>query len=412
MTLLTDQGKAARSVQPFPDLSRLIHPIDLETFRREHWERQPLRLHRNDPDYYAELLTLDDVDQVLANSPSMRPDDLRVVIGGREIPVAELRASHGRNGTANAIEALYECYRRGSTIILNALDQRWEPLKRLSHALGAEASARFQMNVYLTPAGSQGFNAHYDTHDVFVLQVYGTKRWRLYGAPYALPLANKPHDKSVPPPEEPEQEFDLSRGDLLYLPRGTIHSAAAQDSASVHITVGVHPVLYSAVLKDALGRLFDDDARFRGGLPIGFAGEDVARNEVVRTLADLIRLVGTKLSPDEMLIDAARQAVSISSPLLRHHLTDLEGTPGLTADTRVRRRPGVQWCLSDDGGVVALQFHNKAVQLPMHVADEVRFVAESNNNGFTGSAIPGDLDEPGRIVLVQTLLREGFLTLA
>ena len=45
----------------------------------------------------------------------------------------------------------------------------------------------FQMgggaNVYLTPAGAQGFAPHYDDIEAFVLQLEGRKRWRVYKPP-------------------------------------------------------------------------------------------------------------------------------------------------------------------------------------------------------------------------------------
>ncbi|MFJ9909859.1 hypothetical protein ACIRVK_44995 [Streptomyces sp. NPDC101152] len=52
------------------------------------------------------------------------------------------------------------------------------------------------------------------------------------------------------------------------------------------------------------------------------------------------------------------------------------------------------------------------VRLPAAVADELRFVAGSGNEGVTAKNIPGDLDDPGRLTLMHTLVREGFLTLA
>ena len=39
----------------------------------------------------------------------------------------------------------------------------------------------------LTPEGAQGFDPHFDTHEVFVLQVEGHKHWRLYGPGRVLP---------------------------------------------------------------------------------------------------------------------------------------------------------------------------------------------------------------------------------
>ena len=41
-------------------------------------------------------------------------------------------------------------------------------------------------NAYLTPAHCQGFAPHFDDVDAFILQVEGTKRWRLY-APRSTP---------------------------------------------------------------------------------------------------------------------------------------------------------------------------------------------------------------------------------
>ena len=43
------------------------------------------------------------------------------------------------------------------------------------------------------------------------------------------------------------------QGRVLYLPRGWLHSAAAQDDVSAHLTVGVHVVTRYALV-EALGR--------------------------------------------------------------------------------------------------------------------------------------------------------------
>jgi ribosomal protein L16 Arg81 hydroxylase len=407
MTLLTDQGRAAVVPRPSVDLSRLIDPVDAETFRREYWQRRPLYVHRDDPGYFDGLLSLADVDRVLSLS-TIRGGDLRVVQEGKEVEVSKLVPDKTR--TAGQLDALYEKYRTGHTVVINALDNRWEPLRQLVRSLGAEVNARFQVNVYVTPAGNRGFRQHYDTHDVFVAQVHGTKHWQLAQGPIELPLESQSGKKPDPEPA-PEREIEMRCGDLLYLPRGTLHAATANDTASVHLTIGMHPVLWSQVLEDAVTEVFHTDVRFRESLPLGFARDEGLRRLVQARFGELVATLGERLPPAGLAADAVARATSIARPVLDGHILDLEHLDEVAVDTKVARRPELQFDIAVEGDVVRLRFHGKAVRLPAHVAEEVRYVAESDRGGFTGRDIPGDLDEPGRVVLVRTLVREGFLAL-
>ncbi|MER0447383.1 cupin domain-containing protein [Streptomyces sp. Edi4] len=392
-----------------PELERLLRPVSVGSFFKEHWEQQPLVVHRNDPGHFEDLLTLDGIDHALSLA-GIGLDNIRVVVDGKETPVSELGAGGGRNSGTNALEALYARYRGGSTIVVNSLQDRRESLQRVASALGHELGARVQMNIYLTPPGSQGFAPHYDMHDVFIAQVYGSKVWRLADEPYELPLANRPYDKSRPAPD-PTREFELRAGDLLYMPRGTIHSGAANETASLHVTLGIHPVLWIQAFQDALTELAAEDVRFRRSLPVGFDRDAAVRQRTETEFTELLDALREQLSPAEMTARAAERVTSVSSPLLRGHLLDLEELPRTGPDTRLRRRPGVQWQLTEAPGVVRLHFHNKTVQFPDAVAEEVRHVAQHGTEWFTAQTIPGDLDEVGRLTLVRTLLGEGFLTL-
>lgn len=86
---------------------------------------------------------------------------------------------------------------------------------------------------------SQGFAPHFDDVDVYVLQVEGRKRWRVC-APlpgHALPRYSS---RDFVDAEIGTCMLDvvLEPGDLLYLPRGTIHQAASLPAAhSLHLTV-------------------------------------------------------------------------------------------------------------------------------------------------------------------------------
>jgi hypothetical protein len=282
-------------------------------------------------------------------------------------------------------------------------------MQHLAGALGGELGARIQMNVYLTPPGSRGFKPHYDTHDVFIAQVHGSKVWRLAGAPYELPLADRRYDKSQPEPD-PLQEFELCAGDMLYLPRGTIHSGSTNETASLHVTIGIHPVLWAEAILDAVQHVFGTDVRFRRALPPGYLHGENGREQIEAAFADLIEALREQLSPAAMAAETNMRINSISPPGLRHHLLDLTELPGIGPDTALRRRPGLRWQLSVDDSAARLSFHNKAVHFPAEVADEVRYMAEQTAP-VTAASIPGDLDQPGRATLIHVLLSEGFLTL-
>ncbi|MEU3187019.1 cupin domain-containing protein [Streptomyces sp. NPDC006923] len=400
--------KAAPQTQPSLGLSALLSPFDTADFKNEVWEKKPLVIHREDPDYYAEPLTFRDVDHILSTS-SVRSSELKVVVNGQEIPLVEMAAS-GPGGPSNGLEVLYDLYRKGSTVVFKFLHERWEPLGRLCRTLSGEFSAGFQANAYLTPAGAQGLTSHYDTHDVFVLQVWGSKHWRLYESPDELPLHSQHYRRPADGPGAPVREFDLKAGDLMYMPRGTVHDATSNEEASLHITLGVLPVLWATVLKDALDQAIESDPRYRGSLPPGFALDPELRRQAADTLAGMLASVAGAVRPQDLVERAASRALVGRQPVLDGHLLDLEGLRTLTPDTQVRRRAELLWSLTREGNGLHLEFHGKVVRLPARIEPELRYLLTADTP-FTARGITGALDVEGRLVLVRRLVQEGLLTL-
>ncbi len=391
---------------PGVDLASLIHPVSPEEFKREYWERKPLVLTGRNDGRYRRLLSLADVDDLLSRSGG-RPPGVRTV---REGATGEPRSGPKAGVKAGGLERLYQDYRDGSTIVLDAIHERWPPLSELCRALSSEFSAAFQVNVYLTPRWSQGLPTHYDTHDVFVLQVEGSKHWRIHRSPFRLPLPGQIFRRDETEPGEVLEEFDLNAGDLAYLPRGTMHDARTEDSLSLHLTVGALTVTWASVLLAAVETAIEGDTRFRESLPAGFAEEDDDGRERAETRAlELLDALRGSITPASLVDDATARALSSAPESLQGHLLDLEAESGLDLETTVRRRPEVPSRLGVDGDDAWLMFLGKVVRLPAAVEKDVRFVLESDQ--FTPGDLPGGLDEQGRLVLVRRLLHEGLLTL-
>jgi ribosomal protein L16 Arg81 hydroxylase len=404
-TTATVGGRVPR---PLAGLAELLSPIGVEEFLSGYWERKPLLVHRDDPEFYADVLTLADVDAILATS-SLNDNELRLVADGVETPINELLPGTVE-GKINGIEALYGRYRSGATINLMFLHERWPRLGALCRALATSLSAGIHANVYLTPPNSRGLTPHHDTHDVFVMHLAGTKAWTLYPTQTEVPMADQHYLLGPEGPGEPTMEFTLHPGDLVYLPRGTVHAARANESASLHLTIGINPMVWAHVLRAAVDQAVATDPAYRRALPIGFIDRETVQETAATRLRELVAQLAGDVTPTHAVDLAASRMLQRRHPTMAGHLLDLDQAPSVDLQTRLRRRPDLQYRFNKDDEQIHIEFHGKVIDFPEHIEDEFGFIAKAD--AFCAAEIPGQLDADGRLVLVRQLLLEGFLTLS
>jgi ribosomal protein L16 Arg81 hydroxylase len=387
------------------DLEYILNPHPLTTFLSDHWEQAPLAIRRRDPNFFQSLFTLRDIDHIL-NASTIRQPDIRVLKDGAEFSLSSVLGSFsGRQHMAS--EAVYQHYRDGCTLSFVFLHERWNSLKELCRRLGENMSVAAQVNAYLTPPNSQGFHTHYDDHDVFVLQIAGSKSWRVFEAPYALPLVG-PRKNENPAQGNLLCEVVLEQGDTLYIPRGFMHDASTNENTSLHLTVGVHPVLWGDVFLAALKSLTERDVRMRASLPLGFARDDTRFEEALEAAKRQSSEWYAMLDFDEALRQA-RDSVALGiAPRLEGHLLDLDRMNSFSDETVVRRRLDVPFEMANTDEAVTLHFHGKRLQFPPRAATDLAFVSRATS--FTAIDLPGPLDSPGRHTLIRRLIKEGFLT--
>lgn len=256
----TTPTAANRSPQR-PALSRLVG--DVTAFADSVWGREPLR-RSDDPQAYADLFSLDAVDE-LVSARGLRTPFLRLVKDGKELPE---RAYTGSGGIGAAIadqardDLIHDEVGRGATVVLQGLHRLWEPVATFSAQLAADLGHPVQVNAYITPPQSQGFGAHYDVHDVFVLQFAGEKHWHIHDPVFPLPLRSQPnhlHSAAITEAAQGEPTLDvvLRPGDCLYLPRGYLHSATALGGVSGHLTIGLPAWTRHSVAEQVLALVGD-----------------------------------------------------------------------------------------------------------------------------------------------------------
>jgi len=225
---------ASRPKRGFLDdftFANLFAPITEEVFRAQYWERMPLIVHRVDRGYYRDLFTLQDFDEAIARSTSYWTVD-----------EAKRQRNIKREGSAaSGLEHVLADMRGGATLLLDHLEQREPKLGLLCRLLGQQLGYRFQTNLYLTPPQGQGFRPHWDNHDVFILQVVGSKHWSVEKQRRRLPGRDETmREEEGRVVAADAYSLTLDQGDVIYIPRGFVHAAKCGAEPSLHITLGVH----------------------------------------------------------------------------------------------------------------------------------------------------------------------------
>ena len=239
---------------------------DVEGFLASYWGRAPLHRQGADPTGFADVLSLDDVDRFVSTSFARLPA-FRLVRDGTPLDQGRYTRTARIGGqTVSGVGdpgRIYEEFRQGATIVLQGLQRSSEPVARFCRSLELELTSPVQANAYVTPPGARGLGVHYDTHDVFVLQVAGAKVWAVHEPVFEDPLPSQPWHAGRGEPGPAILEAELRAGDCLYVPRGFLHSAEAQEEMSAHLTVGVLCQTWFDVLRSVVDDMADRSAEER-----------------------------------------------------------------------------------------------------------------------------------------------------
>ncbi|MFJ9033394.1 cupin domain-containing protein [Streptomyces sp. NPDC102274] len=198
------------------------------------------REHRVFPGAAEKIRSLfgwDDLNEIL-ETHQVRSPQMRLSRDGKQLPEAsymEARvARRGRRRIRVDPAKLRAALHAGHTLAMRYVDEIHPGLSQLSEAFERRLLSDFEFNLYASWAPTGGFNAHWDNHDVFAIQLHGSKRWRIFGR---NEFSMHPRDSAMgTPPTEVVDDLVLSPGDVLFLPRGYWHDPVTEEGPSLHIT--------------------------------------------------------------------------------------------------------------------------------------------------------------------------------
>ncbi len=260
------------------DLHRLLSPIGVEPFFREHWQARMALL----------ALTQDDLAFILQTIGPLDPARLAGV--AREEAQAWLANEFVAHSvfpvdSANAMKF----HRAGATLYFINV-----PLPALTDGVANFLGApRRQViaSLFYTPAGG-GAVPHFDKNENFTIQLTGTKRWQVGQAPMvpftpdsytlgsaAITPALAPLLENAQRP--PEKMVELTPGTLFYVPRGTVHHTSAGEP-SWSLNLSYTPTMWLDLLRVGLQERLMASPRWRaivtGAGAMGAGGDAAARH--------------------------------------------------------------------------------------------------------------------------------------
>jgi hypothetical protein len=280
----------------------------------------------------------------------------------------------------------------------------WPQLDRLARALELVLHQPVTTSAFWSRGGMRA-PVHYDDHDLMVVQLLGEKRW------YVANSSDLPNTWRGMPPERVElgshTSFDVQPGDVVYLPRGTLHSVTSE-AESLHLSIGFTPLTLREAIIAALDQLSDVDQTLRttvgGRLAYQLRGVGVERL-AAPVLDGVERLRAACRTPGFLAAALQRRSSRVVATLAA--LPAPTRPPALDLDTELSHTD-VAFCHLT-ASPEKIDFSHPGGHMYIHRGAEQGLLYMVNTPRFRVRDVPGEIADEVRLSLALKLVEIGFL---
>ena len=222
----------------------LLGGLSPAQFMRRHWHKKPLLVRQALPGFVPPV-----------------PRNELFALAGQEGVEARLIQHQGEQGwtlrhgpfARRALPALHTPH---WTVLVQGVDLYHEGVHALLQKFRFVPDARLDDLMISYASDGGGVGPHFDSYDVFLLQAHGRRRWRI-GRQKNLELQPDVPLKILTH-FEPEEEYVLEPGDMLYLPPGWAHDGIAEGECMTY-SIGFRSPERNEMTRELLLRLCDED---------------------------------------------------------------------------------------------------------------------------------------------------------
>ncbi|MBI1625569.1 MAG: cupin domain-containing protein [Comamonas sp.] len=192
----------------------LLGGLTASQFMRKHWHKKPLLVRQAIPGFKAPIPRA----RLLAMAGEEGVESRLI----QQLDGDNWKLSHGPL-SRRSLPALTK---PGWSVLVQGVDMHDDKAHELLQQFRFVPEARLDDLMISFATDKGGVGPHFDSYDVFLLQAHGKRRWRI-GRQKDLSLQeDKP--LKILANFEPEEEFVLEPGDMLYLPPKWAHDGVAE----------------------------------------------------------------------------------------------------------------------------------------------------------------------------------------
>lgn len=388
------------------DKFSLLEPITENDFFTNYFEKKFLHVSRDQPKHFNNVLNLDDIDSLFATGRLFYPVVNTIKAGDKKSVASWLKVQNLDPTIPIDKEELFKAFADGHTITFNTIHLYVPKLKKFLIDLGERWSVSFTSNLYITPANNQGFDWHYDNHDVFVIQLNGSKKWELDKKDPFLPDLN--YKRTSPPVNEIEdvESLVLNEGDTLYIPRGTYHRAIAYEKYSVHLTIGVNSVKVYKLLEDILHQAIEQKEFRKSVISNNINPYNV--QELTALLTEFVKeqlIINKSEKTTKKLIDSLQESKKSKNYFGR--LSSYLELDSLNSNTKIQLSTPTVPQLEVDGSFILIRIFGNEWKYPILLEETLKSILTIETKEVR--EIKGTTPEKQKLLLVKKLISMGVI---
>src|SRR5690606_32598482 len=155
-------------------------------FFEQFFEQNPLLIQRDQMDYYDSILSIKDIEHVIDLGKNLSNFDINQSTSDGALDdnlysfvVQEL--IYQLNTCIDKIKIKQLMNNQKCPIVISHFHKELPKLKEFIDQLSIALDGNCYADMFITPPlVSKGFGIHFDLNDVYVMQLYGNKRWEIY----------------------------------------------------------------------------------------------------------------------------------------------------------------------------------------------------------------------------------------